>query len=155
MGKIKDKIIQETVKKRYVDAIPFHKYLGISVSNFDYEAAEMTLDWDNNLVGNTFQKSLHGGVTATLLDAVGGLVAVGSFLSREKDQSVDYIKKRIGRMGTVDLRIDYLRPGYGKQFIATARVIRAGRRVTVCRMEMHNDQNKIIAVGTGTYLWSD
>ena len=57
-------------------------------------------------------------------------------------------------MGTIDLRVDYLLPGEGKIFNANGSVIRAGKRVTVCRMEMHNDKNECIALGTGTYLWS-
>jgi uncharacterized protein (TIGR00369 family) len=115
----------------------------------------MVLDWNNELVGNIVQESLHGGVTATILDSVGGLVAVGNFISREKNLTADYLKKRIGRMGTIDMRVDYLLPGRGTKFTTTGRVIRAGKRVTVCRMEMHNDKNDCIALGTGSYLWSD
>ena len=149
-----DKIIFETIKSQFINKVPFHKLLGLKVSKFDFESAEMTLSWDEKLVGNIIQGSLHGGVTATVLDSIGGLVAVGNFLGREKGQSPDYLKKCISRMGTIDLRIDYLLPGKGEMFTATARVIRAGKRVTVCRMEMHNNQNKCIALGTGTYLWS-
>jgi len=154
IGKIKDKIIFETIKDQYINRVPFHKLLGLKMSKFDFETAEMTLSWDDKLVGNVVQGSLHGGVTATLLDSIGGLVAIGNFLTREKGQPPEYLKKRISRMGTIDLRIDYLLPGKGEVFTATARVIRGGQRVTVCRMEMHNDQNKCIALGTGTYLWS-
>ena len=154
IGKIKDKIIFETIKDQYINRVPFHKLLGLKMSKFDFETAEMTLSWDDKLVGNVVQGSLHGGVTATLLDSIGGLVAIGNFLTREKGQPPDYLKKRISGMGTIDLRIDYLLPGKGEVFTATAQVIRGGQRVTVCRMEMHNDQNKCIALGTGTYLWS-
>jgi len=51
----------------------------------------------------------------------------------------------------VDLRIDYLRPGAGNEFTATAWVIRAGNKFAVTRMELHNEKNDLIAVGTGTY----
>ena len=153
--KITDAIIFKLIRERYSKAVPFHNFLGLKVSKFNYEVAEITLPWNENLVGNATQMMLHGGVTATVLDAVGGLAAVGNFVSKEKHQSADFIKKRISRMGTVDLRIDYLLPGKGDKFTATARVIRAGKRLTVCRMEMHNDQGQCIAMGTGTYLWSD
>ena len=55
-------------------------------------------------------------------------------------------------MGTIDLRVDYLRPGLGQWFYATGMVMRSGRKVTVARMELHNDLEKLIAVGTGTYI---
>ena len=58
----------------------------------------------------------------------------------------------MGKMSTIDMRSDYLRPGRGLEFIATAQVIRSGNKVCVCRMELHNEQGVHIALGTGTYL---
>lgn len=153
--KITKKIVFKIIKERFVKEVPFLKLLGIKVSKFDYPDVEMVLDWNNELMGNVVQESLHGGVTATILDSVGGLVAVGNFIATEKNLTADYLKTRIGRMGTIDMRVDYLLPGRGTIFTATGRVIRAGKRVTVCRMEMHNDKNDCIALGTGSYLWSD
>lgn len=60
--------------------------------------------------------------------------------------------ERFSRLGTIDLRVDYLRPGRGNEFIATAHIIRAGSKVTVARMELHNEEGTHIAFGTGTYL---
>ena len=153
--KITKKIVFKIIKERFVNEVPYLKSLGIRVSKFNYPEVEMVLEWNDELVGNIVQESLHGGVTAAMLDSVGGLVAVGSFISTEKTLTADYLKNRIGRMGTIDLRVDYLFPGRGAIFTATGRVIRAGKRVTVCRMEMHNDKNDCIALGTGSYLWSD
>jgi len=45
-----------------------------------------------------------------------------------------------------------LRPGRGLYFIATGSVLRSGRKVAVTRMELHNDEDILIAVGTGCYL---
>ena len=56
------------------------------------------------------------------------------------------------RTGTIDLRVDYLRPGRGEWFAARGRIMRAGRKVAVARMEMNNNAEKLIAVGTGTYM---
>ena len=155
IGKITKKIVFKIIKDRFVKEVPFLKLLGIKVSKFDYPEVEMVLEWNNELMGNVVQKSLHGGVTATILDSVGGLVAVGNFISTENNLTADYLKTRIGHMGTIDMRVDYLLPGRGTIFTATGRVIRAGKRVTVCRMEMHNDKNDCIALGTGSYLWSN
>jgi uncharacterized protein (TIGR00369 family) len=55
-------------------------------------------------------------------------------------------------LGTIDLRVDYLRPGLGESFDASGTVIRTGKRVVVTRMEMHDDRDRLIAVGTGTYI---
>ena len=56
------------------------------------------------------------------------------------------------RFGTVDLRVDYLRPGVGERFTASGTVMRSGRRIAVTRMEFHNDEGTLVAVGTGTYI---
>ena len=154
LEKIKDKVIFETIKNKYTHSVPYHKYLGLKVSKFDFESAEMTLSIKNELLGNVSRGFLHGGVTASVLDSIGGLVAIGDFISNNKDKPPEDLKNRINHMGTIDLRVDYLLPGEGKKFNANGSVIRAGKRVTVCRMEMHNDKNECIALGTGTYLWS-
>ena len=154
LEKIKDKVIFETIKKKYTHSVPYHELLGLKVSKFDFESAEITLLIKNELLGNVSRGFLHGGVTASVLDSIGGLVAIGDFIANNKDKSPDYLKSSINHMGTIDIRIDYLLPGEGTMFTANGRVIRAGKRVTVCRMEMLNDKNECIALGTGTYLWS-
>ena len=154
LEKIKDKVIFETIKKKYTHSVTYHELLGLKVSKFDFESAEITLSIKNELLGNVSRGFLHGGVTASMLDSIGGLVAIGDFIANNKDKSPDYLKSSINHMGTIDIRIDYLLPGEGTMFTANGRVIRAGKRVTVCRMEMLNDKNECIALGTGTYLWS-
>ena len=74
--KITKKIVFKIIKERFVNEVPFLRLLGIKVSKFDYPEVEMILDWNNELVGNVIQRSLHGGVTATILDSVGGLVSI-------------------------------------------------------------------------------
>ena len=54
-------------------------------------------------------------------------------------------------MGTVDLRVDYLRPGSGAYFIATGQVMRPGRILSASRMELYNDTEDLIAIGTAIY----
>jgi transcription-repair coupling factor (superfamily II helicase) len=51
----------------------------------------------------------------------------------------------------IDLRVDYLIPGKGNYFIAKGKILRLGNKVAVSRMELVNDKNDLIALGTGTY----
>jgi hypothetical protein len=51
-------------------------------------------------------------------------------------------------IGTIDLRIDYLRPGRGQHSVATGRVGRLGGRVAVAHMELVNDTDEQIAAGS-------
>lgn len=61
------------------------------------------------MVGNWAQSILHGGVIASALDVAAGLVCVGSTLTRHETISEDELRQRLSRMGTIDLRVDYLR----------------------------------------------
>ena len=54
--------------------------------------------------------------------------------------------------GTIDLRIDYLRPGKGNNFVASGTILRAGKKVAAVRTELRNEQDELIAVGIGIYL---
>ena len=47
--------------------------------------------------------------------------------------------------------VDYLRPGLGKWFVARGTILRTGNKVAVTRMELHNDTDELIAIGTGAY----
>ena len=55
-------------------------------------------------------------------------------------------------IGTIDLRVDYLRPGRGHYFIATGRVVRLGNRVAVAHMDLVNDTGELIAAGGAAYM---
>ncbi|MCC5852828.1 MAG: thioesterase family protein [Alkalimonas sp.] len=134
------------------EQMPFNRVLGLKVTRFDLEQAEVCFAWSEQLIGNPVQQIMHGGVIATVLDVVGGIMAVSSALSRMQDIQQDELLSRLGKMSTIDIRTDYLRPGRGTEFAATARVIRSGNKVAVCRMELHNSEGVHIALGTGTYL---
>lgn len=144
--------LAEYVATVFRDHMPFNKLLGLQISQFDGEGVEVRLPWHDGLMGNPLQKILHGGVTASILDTTGGLMAILHVVRDMQDLSMEDFQQRLGRMGTIDMRVDYLRPGKGDEFIATASVLRKGSRVAVCRMELHNEQGEHIAFGTGTYM---
>jgi len=97
-------------------------------------------------------KNLHGGVISAALDTAGGFMAGIGLMKKPDDLQDEQILKRLLKMGTIDLRVDYLRPGKGKYFLATGSIMRMGKKVAVTRMKLHNDEGLLIAVGTGTYL---
>ena len=57
-------------------------------------------------------------------------------------------------ISTIDLRVDYLRPGRGAHFISSGRVVRLGSRVAVAHMELINDSDELIATGGAAYMVS-
>ncbi len=97
---------------------------------------------------------LHGGVISSVLDVAGGVVVFLSVIDRLKGSSLKQKSDKLQKLNTIDLRIDYLRPGIGELFSATSYILRSGNKVAVARMELHNEKQDLIAVGTGSYAFS-
>ncbi|MDN4502189.1 thioesterase family protein [Alteromonadaceae bacterium BrNp21-10] len=144
--------LQQYVAQVFQEKMPFNQLLGMQISQLDQNKVEIRLPWQDQLMGNPLLKILHGGVTAAILDTVGGLMAIMETVRLMPVVDLSEFQKRISKMSTIDMRVDYLLPGKGEEFIATAEVIRKGARVAVVRMELHNQNGDHIAFGTGTYM---
>jgi len=140
------------LQQLYGRHLPFNQVLGITVTALAAEGGTMAFAMRKDLVGNVFHGTLHGGVISAVLDAVGGLTASASLADRAAGRSEEEVRAMFARVGTIDLRVDYLRPGRGERFTASGRIMRSGRKVAVVRMEMHNEKAVLVAVGTGTYM---
>jgi uncharacterized protein (TIGR00369 family) len=143
--------ILEIIHDLIIEKIPFNKVLGFTVESLNLDQPSVRLPMRPELIGNFIRGSLHGGVISSTLDFMGGLVAFLSVLKTMQGQSVQAMAERFAKIGTIDMRIDYLRPGLGDYFIATGYVLRTGNKVAVTRMELHNNEQQLIAVGTGAY----
>lgn len=132
------------LKSLMEEDVPFNKHLNMSLEIIREGYCLVRVPWATHLTGDATRPAVHGGVLATLLDAAGG-AACWSLLENEGD-----------RLSTVDLRIDYLRPGPAREMICEAKVVRMGNKVCVARMEIFSegdDPNEIgpIATGQGVY----
>lgn len=107
------------VGEMFVYHMPFNRALGMELERYEKEFAQLAFKNQPMMVGNWAQSILHGGVIASALDVAAGLVCVGSTLTRHETISEDELRQRLSRMGTIDLRVDYLRPGRGERFTAT------------------------------------
>jgi len=136
----------------YEERIPFNRFLGMHVESLQLDQALVRFEMRDELVGNYVRGILHGGVISAVLDTTGGMLASVGVLNRLADAPMDEMTKRLYMVGTIDLRIDYLRPGRGDFFCARSTIMRVGRKVAVTRMELHNERDVLIAVGTGTYM---
>lgn len=148
----KEMFFFERLRRFFEDQLPFNRVLGIRVTELNAEGGTMKFSMRDDLIGNSFQRTLHGGVISAVLDAVGGLTALASLAERMAGLSEERVEAALSRVGTIDLRVDYLRPGRGEWFVAGGRIMRAGRKVAVVRMEMHAHSERLVAVGTGTYM---
>lgn len=144
----------QVLREIFEDSVPFHKSLGIKVINLESGEPKLSIEMQDRFVGNFIRGNLHGGVISCLLDVVGGIVAFVDVVNRRDIAATEARIEQFSKMGTIDIRVDYLRPGFGSRFIATGFVLRTGNKVSVTRMELHNDEDTLIAVGTGAYVVS-
>lgn len=140
------------LKDLYENDLPFNRLIGLKIKSISLEKVKTEFGMQPDLIGNPVQETLHGGVISSVLDATGGLVASAGIIQRMNSNPVETVLKQFSKVGTIDLRVDYLRPGRGAVFTAEANIMRSGRKVAVTRMALHNDKDTLIAVGTGTYL---
>jgi len=140
------------IKDLFDNQIPFNRVLGLEVKSLAGGCPKIGFAMRDALIGNYMRGSLHGGVISAVIDVTGGLAAFLGLQEKLAGEPLDIRLESFSKLGTIDLRIDYLRPGVGQAFEATGSVLRTGNRVAVTRIELHNDTGHLIAVGTGAYV---
>ncbi len=148
----KDKEYESIVKEVFSEKIPFNKFLGLHIESIAHDSVKVLFKMREDLMGNYTRGMLHGGVISSVIDATGGLAAVIGIQEKMRGKPLEAKLERSWRVSTIDLRVDFLRPGVGKRFAVTAYTLRSGNKVVVLRIELHNDQNDLIAVGTGSWI---
>lgn len=141
--------LEAKVRQVFEQGVPFNGLLGLKVESLDPEAPKLRFDMRPDLIGNARKQILHGGVISAVLDVAAGF-AIHLAVIRERAESAH--ESHFPSIGTIDLRVDYLRPGRGNHFIATGRVVRLGNRVAVAHMDLVNDAGELIATGGAAYM---
>jgi uncharacterized protein (TIGR00369 family) len=142
------------LKEIFEDKILFNQVLGLKITSLKPERVIGRIDMKQNLIGHYAYKRLHGGVISAGLDAMGGLAAMAAIGARHMDEPPLQRLHRFAKLGTIDLRIDYLRPGISEHFELHAQVLRLGSRVASTRMEFYGADGTLMSVGAGAYMIS-
>lgn len=134
--------------------IVFNRVLGLHITKLQPDGVAGSIEMRPELVGHYTFNRLHGGVISAAIDAMGGLASMAAIGARHMDEPPEQRLHRFGKLGTIDLRVDYLRPGIGERFDITAEVLRLGSRVCSVRMEFRGPGGKLMATGAGAYMVS-
>ncbi len=148
------KIFDDFVREMFEHKISFNEFLGFQVEKLNKDEALVGFDMRPELVGHYLYGRLHGGVISSVLDVVGGLAVMMAIEDYHQDEPAMQVVDRFKHLGTIDLRIDYLRQGVGERFTASAKVVRLGKRIASTQMELINQDNKLISTGSATYIVS-
>ena len=120
--------------------VPFNRYLGFKVLDVHEGYVKTLIPYRPEFIGDSRRPALHGGFLAAVVDACGGLAVWTNF--------------NIGDLiSTVDMRVDYLRPGPDRDIIAESNVVRTGNRVSVVNTVIHtaDDPQEVLAEGRAVY----
>lgn len=121
-------------------AIPFNRHLGLVSTAVERGRYAARMPFRPELVGDPMRPALHGGVISMMADTVGG--------------GAVFTQTRAGdRVATIDLRVDYLRPGRLEELFAEAEVVRLGNRVGVSTIKLFHagGRDAPVAVAMGVY----
>ena len=142
------------LKAIFEEKIVFNQVLGLKITSLAPALVTGRIDMRPELVGHFSFNRIHGGVISAGLDAMGGLAAMAAIGARHMDESPLQRLHRFSKLGTIDLRIDYLRPGISEYFELRAEVLRLGSRVASTRMAFCGADGKLLSVGSGAYIVS-
>ena len=138
----------------FEEDIVFNRTLGLKITSITPEAVSGSLQMRPSLVGHPSYNRIHGGVISAGLDAMGGIAVLAAIGARHMAEPIAARLARFSKLGTIDLRVDYLRPGIGEQFVLRAEVMRLGSRVASTRMEFLGADGKLLSTGSAAYIVS-
>ncbi|WP_397409902.1 thioesterase family protein [Polaromonas sp.] len=142
------------LKTLFEEKIVFNQALGLKVVSVRPDGVVGRIDMQPSLVGHYAYNRIHGGVVSAGLDAMAGLAIMAAIGARHMDESPAQRMQRFSKLGTIDLRVDYLRPAIGEFFELRAEVLRLGSRVASTRMAFLGADGQLLSTGAGAYIVS-
>ena len=142
------------LKNLFEEQIVFNQLLGLKIVSIQPDRVSGRITMRHELIGHFSHNRLHGGVISSGLDALGGLAVMAAMGTRHRNESPMQRLQRFAKLGTIDLRVDYLRPAISDYFELRAEVMRLGSRVASTRMELLGADGKLFATGAAAYIVS-
>lgn len=149
-----DKAYLEGMRDIFEERIVFNKLLGLKLLRVQDDAVWASLEMRPELIGHFGLQRVHGGVISASLDALGGTAVMAASGAKHAAEPMEQRLMRFAKLGTIDLRVDYLRPGTQGPFVMQARVLRLGSRVATTRSDFCDASGQILATATAAYIVS-
>jgi uncharacterized protein (TIGR00369 family) len=127
----------EAMRQVFEEKIVFNSVLGLKLKHIDATHCVASMQMKPELVGHFAYGRLHGGAISAALDTTGGAAVLAAVAAKHMHESMEDRMKRFMKLGTIDLRVDYL-----------------GSRVASTRMELLDDHGKLLATGSAAYIVS-
>jgi uncharacterized protein (TIGR00369 family) len=138
----------------FENKVVFNHTLGIKALATSSTEVTATIAMRPELVGHYAYNRVHGGVISACLDTIGGHAVMAAMGARHIDEPMAKRLERFNKLGTIDLRVDYLRPAIGEHFTMRGQVLRLGSRVASARMEFFGADGTLLSTGAAAYIVS-
>jgi len=111
--------------------------VGTELSNAEEGRATISLKAEERHLNPS--GTVHGGAISTLIDAA--MAEALNTMIKEGEQPF-----------TIQITVNYMKPGKPGRLTSTAQVRKGGERITIVEAEvMQEDEDEVIALATGTY----
>jgi acyl-coenzyme A thioesterase 13 len=127
---------QDTARE-LLAAVPFADVLAMRLIDVSNGSAVFALTIQPAFLQN--HGVLHGGVIASLIDTAAAF-SVSSLLQPGETTT------------TIDLTIHYLAAVTEGEIVAKSEVVRAGRKVVILSIQVHDDKDNLVATATSAFL---
>lgn len=144
----------EGFRQIYEEKIVFNQTLGLKLTRVTPDGVSARITMKPELVGHFAYNRIHGGVISAVLDAIGSAAVMAALAAKHMEEPPARRLERFAKLGTIDLRIDYLRPGIGDYFDIHAQCLRVGSRVGSSRMEFTGPDGTLMSTGAAAYIVS-
>jgi len=128
------------ISLQLIEAMPFSRALGMALERACEGEAEISMPYNDRIVGNPETGVIHGGAVSALLDTCCGVAVMshpeGSFMT-----------------ATLDLRIDYMRPATpGQRIVARAECYHVTRTAAFVRAwALDDDTSRPVAAAAAAF----
>ncbi len=136
----------------FENKVVFNRMLGLKALATSATEVSATIHMRPDLVGHYAYNRVHGGVISASLDTIGGHAVMAAMGARHLDEPIAKRLERFDKLGTIDLRIDYLRPAIGDVFTVRGQVVHLGSRLARARMEFLAADGTLLSTGSGAYI---
>lgn len=120
-----------------IPQMPFNHYLALHILKMFKDGLSLECAIREDMRNG--HGSLHGGITASLVDASIGIAAIALSGGR--------------RVSTVDLKVTYLRPAVEGKLHCRTHLIKSGKTLVFGESKIRDERGRMVASGQATYIY--
>jgi uncharacterized protein (TIGR00369 family) len=122
----------------YIEHSPFAAHLGLRTESIQPDRVRIAMPFHDQLA--TVGDVVHGGAISSLVDTAATVAAWSGLESLEN-----------ARGTTISLAVTFVAAARGRDLVADARVVRRGKSICFCEVDVQDDQDTTVAQGLVSY----